>query len=121
MTNEEIIKLYNTLEYLNSDTNLKFSIKIGYAFAKNLEILKPEVKIISDLRHQIIKDFGIPGDNGDIIIPKERLDEFNEKIHELMGMENNTKVYLVPIEAFDEFTDKLSLKDINGLSVMITV
>ena len=121
MTNGEILKLYNTLEYLNSDTNLKFSIKVGYAFAKNLEILKPEVKIISNLRQQIIKDFGIPGDNGDIIIPKAKLDEFNEKLNELMGIENNTEIFLLPIEAFNEFTDKLSLKDISGLSIMIKI
>lgn len=119
MTNGEILKLYTTLDYLSSNTDLKFGIKIGYAFAKNLEILKPEVKIISNLRQQIFNELGTSDGNGGIIVPKDRVDELNQKLDELMGIENELNIFYVPIEAFDEFTDKLSLKDISGLSVMI--
>lgn len=119
MTNGEIIKLYNALSHISSDSSLKFNFTIGYALAKNLETIESEVKIILKLRQDIFNQFGTINEKGDMIIPKDQIETVTEKIDELMGMENPTKVLMIPFELLEETDNKLGLDDMAGLSYMI--
>ena len=121
MTNEDILKLYSALDHIKSNQDLKFNIRIGYALAKNLELLKPEVKLIYELRQKIFGEYGETNGKGEIIVPKEKLDALGKKLKELMSIENDVKILQLPIDIFDEVEDKLSLEDIGGLSGMIYI
>lgn len=119
MTNGEVLKLYEALEHISSNQDLKFNIRIGYALAKNREILRSEAKVILELRQKVFLKYGEPNDKGEIIVPKAKVDALSKELDELMGIENNVKIVYLPIDAFDDVEDKLSLDDISGLSYMI--
>ena len=121
MKNGEVLKLFNALENISSNPNLKFNFTVGYALAKNRELLRTEAEIIYSLRKKIFNEFGKVGENGDLVIPKENIDQVNSKINELMEVENSVQILSIPITAFEESEEKINLEDMTGLSYMIYI
>ena len=121
MTNGEIIKLYTALEHISIDPTLKFNFSIGYALAKNREILSNEIKIILELRRKIFNEFGTINEQGDIVVPKDKIDLVNQQVDELMAMENpiSDQLLIIPFEVLTETENQLGLDDMAGLSYMI--
>jgi len=91
MKNGEILTLYETLNRLTENKDLKFNVSVGYILAKNKAKIKQEALIIYDLRRQIILEHGTI-ENSDIIVPKEYVNEVNQKINELMNIENDIQL-----------------------------
>ena len=116
MKNGEVLELYETLERIKQNKELKFNVKLGYAITKNKEILRKEAQIIYDMRREILLEHGTI-EGTDIIVPKEFARETNQKINDLMEIENNVNIILVPLEAFEEM--ELNIEDIEGLIGMI--
>lgn len=116
MKNGEVIELYETLKRLSENKNLKFNVKLAYIMARNKEKLRQEAVLIYDMRRQIIMEHGRIEDK-DIIIPKEYVDEVNQKINELMDVENDVEIIQVPTGAFGD--QELNLEDMEGLMNMI--
>lgn len=121
MKNGEVLKLFNALENISNNPNLKFNFTVGYALAKNRELLRTEAEIIYDLRKKIFNEFGKVSENGDLVIPKENIDQVNSKINELMEVENSVQILSIPITAFEESEEKINLEDMTGLSYMIYI
>ena len=116
MKNGEVLELYETLQRISSNKELKFSVALGYMMAKNKEKLRQEATIIYGLRRDIIMEHGRV-DGNDIIVPNEYIDEVNQKINDLMDIENDVEITRVPIDAFDNL--ELNMEDIEGLTGMI--
>ena len=116
MKNGEVIELYETLKRLSENKNLKFNVKLAYIMARNKEKLRQEAVLIYDMRRQIIMEHGRIEDK-DIIVPKEYVDEVNQKINELMDVENDVEIMQVPTGAFGD--QELNLEDMEGLMNMI--
>ena len=116
MKNGEVLELYETLQRISWNKELKFSVALGYTMAKNKEKLRQEATIIYGLRRDIIMEYGRI-DGKDIVVPNEYVDEVNKKINDLMDIENDVEVTKVPIDLFDNI--ELSIEDIEGLSGMI--
>ena len=114
--NGEVLELYETLQRISQNKELKFSVALGYTMAKNKEKLRQEATIIYGLRRDIIMEHGRI-DGKDIVVPNEYVDEANKKINDLMDIENDVEVTKVPIDLFDNI--ELSIEDIEGLSGMI--
>ena len=102
MKNGEILKLYEVLSEIANDPNQKFNIKISYTFAKNREKIKSEAILIFKTRQNILLEYGKQEENGDIVIPRDKLDEVNNKINELMDLESSLQI------------DQLCLTDLEG-------
>ena len=116
MKNGEVLKLYKTLMQISKNPDLKFSVTLGYAMAKNKEKLRQEATLIYDMRQKILLEHGkIEGD--DIIVPGEFADETYKKIDELMGIENDIQVMKVPLDWFEGC--ELNIEEIEGLMGMI--
>ena len=116
MKNGDVITAYETLERLSRNKELKFEIAVGYLLAKNKEKLRQEASLIYKMRQDIILEHGqLEGKN--IIVPKEYLDETNEKIEELMNIENDIKLTQIPIDMLEHY--KLNMEDIDGIKDMI--
>ena len=115
MTNGEVLNLFETLERISRNKELKFKVSVGFLLAKNREILRPEAKIIYKMRQDIINEYAMPTNNGDYLIPKDKIDEVNEKINELMKLENDVRVWQISIDEFDGDGIELGLEDFNGL------
>ena len=116
MKNGEVIELYETLNNLCNDPTLRLSVPVGYIFAKNKERLRQEAIVIYNERRKIIMEHGTL-DGKDIIVPNEYIDEVNEKINELMELENDVQVQQIPIELLEHY--EFGMKDIEGLMPII--
>lgn len=116
MKNGEILKLYETLQRISENKDLKFNVKTGYILARNKEKLRQEAIIIYDERRKIIMEHGRV-EGKEIIVPNEYIEEVNKKINELMEIENDVEVTKVPINLFDNI--ELNMEDIEGLSGII--
>ena len=116
MKNGEVLELYETLQRISQNKDLKFSVALGYMMAKNKERLRQEAVIIYGLRRDIIMEYGRI-DGKDIIVPNEYVDEVNKKVNDLMEIENDVEIMQVPINAFENL--ELNMEDIEGLSGMI--
>lgn len=116
MKNGEVLELYETLQRISQNKDLKFNVKLGYAMAKNKEKLRQEAVIIYNLRRDIIMEHGRIDDK-DIIVPKEYVDEVNKKVNDLMDIENDVEIIQVPIDVFDNL--ELNMEDIEGLMRMV--
>ena len=116
MKNGEVLELYETLQRISQNKELKFNVKLGYAMAKNKEKLRQEAAIIYNLRRDIIMEHG-KVEGKDIVVPNEYIDEVNKKVNDLMDIENDVEIILVPIDAFDDL--ELNMEDIEGLMRMV--
>lgn len=116
MKNGEVLELYETLQRISQNKELKFSVALGYTMAKNKEKLRQEATIIYGLRRDIIMEYGQT--NGkDIVVPNEYIDEVNKKVNDLMEIENDVEVIKVSVNLFENI--ELNMEDIEGLSGMI--
>ena len=102
MKNGEVLELYETLQRISQNKDLKFSVALGYMMAKNKERLRQEAVIIYGLRRDIIMEYGRI-DGKDIIVPNEYVDEVNKKVNDLMEIENDVEIMQVPINAFERY------------------
>lgn len=116
MKNGEVLELYETLQRIGQNKELKFNVALGYVMAKNKEKLRQEATIIYGLRRDIIMEHG-QVDGKDIVVPNEHVDEVNKRVNELMEIENDVGLILVPIDLFNGI--ELNMEDIEGLSGMI--
>lgn len=116
MKNGEILTTYETLQRISENRELKFNVVAGYLLAKNKEKLRQEAVLIYDQRKQIILEHG-KIDEDVIRVPTEYISETNEKINQLMEIENNVELTKIPIDVFEEC--KMSMEDIEGLSAII--
>ena len=117
MKNGDILLLYETLSRITSNPELKFNIRIGYIMARNKEKIRAEAVIISNQRRQIILEYGTLKDD-ELIVPKDKIDEVNQKINELMEIESDIQITTIPINEFDD-NNKLNITDIEGLMPML--
>lgn len=116
MKNGDVLAAYETLQRISSDPNLKFNVALGYMLAKNKEILRQEAVIIYNMRREIIMEHGKIDEN-EITVPSEYVDEINQKIDDLMNIESDVKIKLIPIDLLDKY--ELSMDDIDGLKNLI--
>lgn len=116
MKNGDVITAYETLNRLSENRDLKFEIAVGYLLAKNKEKLRQEASLIYKMRQDIILEHGRP-EGKSIIVPSEYLDETNEKIEELMNIENDIKLTQIPIDMLEHY--ELNMEDIDGIKEMI--
>ena len=112
MRNGDVIKLYETLDRISANKELKFNVKVGYILAKNKEKLRQEAIIIYNERRKIILEYGNTQGN-DIIVPKDKIDEVNSKLDDLFDIENDVEIIQLPLGAFEDY--KLNMEDIEGL------
>ena len=107
MKNGEVLRLYETLSEIANDPNQKFTVKVSYIFAKNRERIRSEAILIFNMRQKILLEYGKQKDNGDIIIPRDKLDEVDNKINELMNLDSDLQV------------DQLCFTDLKGYELSI--
>lgn len=117
MKNGEVLRAYETLLKIAGNPDLKFNIKVNYLFAKNKEKLRQEATMIYRTRQELLLEYGNRNENGDIIIPQDKIDEANQKINDLMEMQNSLVLDEIPLEWLEDY--KLGLDDVEALMPML--
>ncbi len=80
----EVEPLFKALTALDGNPPFKFSVKVTWNKAKNLHVLKKTLQRIDEARTAIIKPL-IP--EGEVAVPKERIEEFVKAFNELLETE----------------------------------
>ena len=118
MTNKQVIDLYNGLCKLE-EKKVQLPIIVGYGLAKDKTLLEEEVKLIYNFQHKILLKYGNYNNEKDIIVPKEKVDEANKELEELLNMENGIELVQIPITAFKDL--QFTLEEMKALQYIINL
>lgn len=69
------------------------------------------------MRQKILMEYGTRDKNGDIVILRENIDEVNQKINELMDIDNLVDIIKISFEDIENY--ELNIEDIEGIRYMI--
>ena len=69
------------------------------------------------MRQNILMEYGTRDKNGDIIVLRENIDEVNQKINELMDIDNLIDIIKISFEDIENY--ELNIEDIEGIRYMI--
>lgn len=69
------------------------------------------------MRQNILMEYGTKDKNGDIVVLKENIDEVNQKINELMNIDNLVDIIKIPFEDIEDY--EMNIEDIEGIQYMI--
>ena len=58
-------------------------------------------------------------DSRNITIPRDKIDEVNQKINDLMSIESNLSIIKLSADAFDD--NELNIEDLEGLMPMLEI
>lgn len=118
MTNKQVIDLYNGLCKLE-EKKIQLPIIVGYGLAKDKTLLEEEVKLIYNFQHKILLKYGNYNNEKDIIVPKEKVDEANKELEDLLNMENGIELVQIPITAFKDL--QFTLEEMKALQYIINL
>lgn len=113
MKNKDVYTLYEGLAEISQDKELKFNIQTSYTLAKNKNFLEPLYGAITETRQKIIKKYASLQENGDLLIPKEKIEDFQKDWDNFMNIDNF--VSLQHIKLTDIETDKIDVGTIEKL------
>ena len=69
------------------------------------------------MRQNILMQYGTKDKNGDIVVLRENIDEVNQKINELMDIENSIEIIKISLEELDLY--EMHMENIEGIQYMI--
>ena len=113
MTNSQLIQLYETLIRITTNTDLRFSVKIGYYLAKNKAAIREDALLLYNARSDLMREYGKIQDNGDIIVEQSQFSELQKKIDEILNIETNVQIFPIDVDELKEY--QLNIEDIEGL------
>lgn len=98
-------KLVSSAGVLSSLSTMQLPIKVSYAISKNIGKIEAELKVYNSERQKLIEKYSVKDEegktkvdeNGTINIQEGFLNDWNKEQRELLSIENDIDVHLVPI------------------------
>lgn len=107
-------KILNDAPKLSAISNKQLPVKISYAIAKNIGKIEPELKVYNSEREKLIEMYSLKDDTGkaviennNIKIQKDKIQDWNRDIKELLAMEVEIDIY----------NYKFKIDELNGYSI----
>ena len=97
MKNKEIYFLYEALNELSEDKEIKFDIQLSYKLAYNKKILGPIYDAISEIKINLFNKYGIRTEEG-WRIPPENVTEFESEWRELMDVDETVSLKVIKLQ-----------------------
>lgn len=91
MTNAEIIDLHDGLKELHN-SKIPLNIKTSFLLAKNNKIIVELVNLITEKQFELYKKYGTPNDEGNIVVPNEKIPLLQQDLNELMAIDNDINI-----------------------------
>jgi len=117
----DLLKINYALEaILNSHSNEKIDALFQFRVLGILKELERHVSNYNLIRNEKIKEYGKPGENGDIAIPpedRETIEKFNQELVPILDSE--VEVSLEPLKPEDVFSRNLEAKTLIALYPLI--
>lgn len=95
-------KLKSIEESLGQLVNEKLPIKIAYRVSKLLPILQKEFKEAEDFRLKLINKYGTEGEDGNISVNPENMEQFITELNELYSEEISFEFEPISVEALPD-------------------
>ena len=118
MTNNEIYKL--ALDLTNAkfeESNIYIPAAVNFAIQKNKSALMDIAEVIEKGRMDIIQHYGELNEEGSFVVPKDKLDEANNELKDLLEIEQEIKLYYCDIEALNNV--QLTYSQMEAIMFMI--
>lgn len=107
LTNTQIYNYATGLNEAFKDNAQKLPIKINFYLQKNKSTLLSLAQDIETARFNIISNYGSPSEDGSqYIIPKEKIEEAQQELNDLLSLEQDVNIYTINI---DSLSDDLTL------------
>lgn len=98
LTNGEIYDLAIRFSKSFMDNELYLPAAVNYSIQKNKTIISEMAKEIEQHRINIIHHYGEILENGNVIVPENKIDNANKEINDLLSIEQEVKIYTFKIE-----------------------
>ena len=115
LTNNQIFKLYESLNILKE--NKQLPIKVGFALLQNIKTIEPIYQSVITLRDNLAIENGDVNEQGRVSIHPDKIEYVNQELSKL-GLEE-TEVNLRMIKLKDIENINMSLEDLIGLEIII--
>lgn len=118
LTNNMIYSYANELlSQFGPDCEIKFPIKVNFFLQKNIKKMTDLAQDIETSRVEIIRNYGDTTEDGNFMIPEDKVKEASDELQDLFGLEQDVDIHIFNI---DDFTNiELSMKQMNALMFMI--
>lgn len=114
LTNNQIIKLYELLISLDSQT--KLPINLGFTIIHNIKTLQSYYQNVMEAREHLIKENGIQMEEGYVQVPPELINEVNQQLYSLLDIEIEIpSLILIDVKQLNDIFKEMSLEEINIL------
>ena len=114
LTNNQIIKLYELLISLDSQT--KLPINLGFTIIHNIKTLQSYYQNVMEAREHLIKENGIQMEEGYVQVPPELISEVNQQLYSLLDIEIEIpSLILIDVKQLNDIFKEMSLEEINIL------
>lgn len=118
LTNEEIYLINEQLNKSFENNQQYLPAKVNFYIQKNKKKIKDLAEEIEETRTKIIKSFGTPSeDDGKYFIPKDKLDEAQNELKDLLNIKQEIEIFLISINDIENL--HFTLPQMEALMFMI--
>ena len=114
LTNNQIIKLYELLISLDSQT--KLPIELGFTIIHNIKILQSYYQSVMEMRERLIRENGVQTEEGYVQVPPELINKVNQQLYSLLDIEIEIpSLILIDVKQLSDIFKEMSLEEIDIL------
>ena len=92
-------------------------VKYNFYIQKNIEVILKEYDRIQKHRKDIIEHYGESQEDGNFIIPKDKIADANKELEELSNLEHNIEITMLPINDLENL--ELTTGELKSILFMI--
>lgn len=97
MINKDVFDLYEGLDEITRNKEIKFSAKTSYCLAFNKKILEPYYQTILDIRGKLFEKYGEVTNEG-WKVPNENIPAFSKEWQEFTEVDNSINIKQINIQ-----------------------
>ena len=116
LTNNEIYSLYEGLNKIVQNKELKIPVKTSFYILKNIKELQNAYESLMDLRKEIILKYA-DQDGENYTIPAEKIEAANMELTDLLIIENEVNIAKIKLSDIESL--EIDLEDIGSIMMII--
>ena len=116
-SNKEIYEIGNKFLTFFEDNKKYFPAKIAFIIQKNKKNLTVLLEEIENSRNEIFKEYGNILENGQVQIPKEKIEIVNKELEDLLNIKQNIEIITLPFEDIEKL--EFTMEQMEALLFMI--
>lgn len=108
---EKLIPINEALQTLRDKSAI--DVKTSFKVVRNLRLLEPEIRDIYQAREKLITENGKPDDEGNIVVPPEKIEDVQKRLNDLIKTE--IEIDLLPFKIDELQSFEMTVNQIDSL------